>query len=163
MKPDDRKEQIAQTLRNLTVAYIQAMNYLEETLNVFRDAYELEEIASVYERCINRGNLALPPAGTNSPVADRRIMSITWRGRVCFLGNTMPFKFFERLARRPNEYVTYQQLLSEVWHGPRSKATVRDVARELRHRLVSARMNALAGAIDGSVQNCYGLMLNRIR
>jgi len=65
--------------------------------------------------------------------------------------------------RRPNRYITREQLLDEVWGGCRSDAAVRSVVRDLRKRLKEAGMGDLAEAIDGSNRGRYGLMLNRLR
>lgn len=83
-----------------------------------------------------------------------------WIGRRCFLGRTLTFKLFERLARRPNQYVTYDRLLQDVWNGLRSNEAIRSVVKELRRKLIDAGMSDLAEAIDGSNRECYGLILD---
>lgn len=68
----------------------------------------------------------------------------------------------ERLARRPNVYVTYEQLLDDVWDGQlRSETAIRSVVRELRRSLREAGMHAVADAIHGQGR-CYGLMLDQL-
>ena len=99
----------------------------------------------------------------NHPVIDRSVMCVVYRGKQCFLGNTLMLKFMERLVRRANQYVSYNQLLSEVWNGVREASSVRSVVKELRAKLRAAGMAGLANAIDGQVYRHYGLMLNRAR
>jgi DNA-binding response OmpR family regulator len=73
----------------------------------------------------------------------------------------LPLKLFERLARRPNQYLSYERLLDEVWEGTRSFSAIRSVVKTLRGRLVKAGMADLADAIDGSVYRHYGLKLDK--
>ncbi|MEM6469729.1 MAG: helix-turn-helix domain-containing protein [Planctomycetota bacterium] len=90
---------------------------------------------------------------------DDLTMSIHWRGSSCFLGNTLLFHLFARLARTPNCYVNHADLLNDVWHGRRDLSTIRGVVKRLRDRLAAAGMSELAGAIDGSVAGHYCLKL----
>lgn len=100
-----------------------------------------------------------PPVDEPRVFMDRRLLTVRWNGRMCHLGNTIPFRLMERLARRPNQYLTHEQLLEEIWGGPRSKSAVRSAINSLRSRLVAAGMSDLADAIDGSNAGCYGLIL----
>lgn len=103
-------------------------------------------------------------AGVNGLLSHRRwprandaTMSVEWRGKHCFLGNTLVFRFFARLARTPNRYVSHVDLLDEVWEGERNAATIRGVAKRLRDELAKSGMRDLA--VDGSVTGYYGLRL----
>jgi DNA-binding response OmpR family regulator len=88
---------------------------------------------------------------------------VRWKDCHCRLGPTTPFRLVQRLARRPNLYVTYQQLIDDVWDGqPRSETAIRSAVRELRRSLRDAGMHAVADAIHGQAR-CYGLMLDRLR
>jgi hypothetical protein len=80
-------------------------------------------------------------------------------GKTCFLGNTRPFRFLARLAQRPNAYIPYEDLLSDVWQGLLSDSAVRSVAKALRQRLRQAGLGDLADAIDGTVAGHYTLRL----
>lgn len=106
----------------------------------------------------------LPPtAGNDSdghPIIDRTTFTVHWGGKSCFLGNTLPFKLFERLARRPNQLVPCDQLLDDVWQCCRSRDAMRSVVKVLRQKLSQAGMEDLAVAIDGTTARHYGLMLN---
>jgi len=74
-----------------------------------------------------------------------------WGGRTCYLGDTLPFWFLERLARRPNQLFRYDTLLQDVWKCKRSKEALRSVVKVLRQKLKAADMDDLAEAIDGAL------------
>lgn len=99
------------------------------------------------------------PNMENWPKCDATRFCVEWRGQVCFLGNTLLFWMFVRLAQSPNRYVSYVDLLDDVWRGQREESTIRGVAKRLRDRLVAAEMAELATAIDGQVSGYYGLIL----
>lgn len=102
--------------------------------------------------------------GTLRLVIDHNRMSVRWNGRSCHLGATIAFRLLERLAQRSNHYVTHDELLNDVWRGaPRSPSAIRSAVSILRARLVSAGMEDLASAIDGSNTGRYGLMLEGLR
>ena len=85
-------------------------------------------------------------------------MAVAYRGRECFLGNSLGLRLLARLADRPDRYVSYDDLLADVWDGGhRSDAAVRSVVRDLRRRLRAAGLGDLAAAIDGSVSGHYAL------
>ena len=161
MSSKDRKDQITASLRSLATAYSKALAHLEDALAVLCKELELGEIEMFYERPLTHRDLARHPEDADRPIADEPLLSIRWRGKSCFLGNTMPFWLFERLARRPNQYFSYEQLLDEVWKGPRTFSAIRSVVKVLRKKLALAGMDDLADAIDGSVSRHYGLMLDK--
>ena len=97
---------------------------------------------------------------SSSLVIDPEELTVSWNGATCYLGFTIPFRVLERLARRPGQYVTHEQLLQEIWGGQRSKSAIRSAVNVLRSRLESAGMSDLARAIDGSNAGRYGLVLN---
>ena len=156
-----QKSQIAESLRNLVAAYSKALAHLEDALAVLCKELELGEIEIFQRRLVTLQDATHDPEDAARPITDQLLLSIRWRGKSCFLGNTLPFWFFERLARRPNQYYSYEQLLEDVWEGPRTFAAVRSVAKVLRRKLVEAGMDDLAKAIDGSVSGHYGLMLDK--
>jgi DNA-binding response OmpR family regulator len=98
---------------------------------------------------------------SGAPVLDRTTFCVLWGGKTCRLGNTLSFKLLERLAHRPNQLVHCEVLLQDVWEGCRSREAVRSVVKMLRQKLNAAKMEGLAGAIDGSTAHHYGLMLGR--
>jgi len=76
------------------------------------------------------------------------------------LGYTVLFRLADRLSRRPNQYITPDQLLRDVWEGGlRSPETIRSAVRNLRERLSLAGMDDLAAAIRGHGGR-YGLILH---
>lgn len=161
MSTTERKNQIAASLRGLITAYTKAMAHLEETLALLCRELELGEIAPFFEPLVAFREFQDDSDDTNHPVADKTLLSIRWRGKSCFLGNTLPFLFFERLARRPNQYFSYGQLLDDVWEGLRASSAIHSVVKVLRRKLAEAGMADLAHAIDGSVYGHYGLRLDR--
>ena len=104
------------------------------------------------------------PSGNGSarlPITDRATYCAHWANQTCYLGNTMSFRLLERLARRPNYLVRCDELLEDLWdeYG-RSREVLRAAVKLLRRKLVSAGMEDLAKAIDGSTAHHYGLMIN---
>jgi DNA-binding response OmpR family regulator len=80
--------------------------------------------------------------------------------RSCYLGRTKLLKLFNRLLRRANHFVSYSYLLRDVWDGDvRSPDTVRSAVRELKKKLIRARMRRVARCIRGQGQH-YGLILS---
>lgn len=147
MLTTEKKQLIQESLRRLAASHAAAVAQIEEAMTVLAGALELEQPRGEEER------------GTNRPVADATTFSVIWQGRTCFLGNTLLFWMFERLARSPNRYVAHIDLLDEVWRRERQSSTIRGVAKRLRDRLIAADMRDLAAAIDGSVSGHYGLKI----
>lgn len=101
--------------------------------------------------------------GLSMPVVDRSTCTVLWHGHTCHMGLGIPFRIFERLARRPNQFVSYDQLIEHVWLGaPRSDETLRSETRRVRRILRAAGMEDLAAAIKGRHRH-YGLILQSER
>ncbi len=97
---------------------------------------------------------------TQRPLVDSSTFSVFWAGKTCPLRRTILFRLAERLARQPNQYITADQLLRDVWEGGiKSPETIRSAVRHLRQRLSSAGMEDLAAAIHGTGGR-YGLILD---
>lgn len=92
---------------------------------------------------------------------ERSTYTVRWEARSCFLGYTMAFRVLERLARRPNEYVSTDRLLDELWAARRTPSTVRSTVCGLKSKLRAAGMRDVASMIDGRNPGHYGLMLPR--
>jgi DNA-binding response OmpR family regulator len=108
----------------------------------------------------NDGSLSNSPVAGERPIVDHSTLTVTWAGKSCHLGYTILFRLADRISRRPNQYVTAEQLLREVWDdGLRSPDTIRSTVRRLRDRLSHAGMQDLAAAIRGRGGR-YGLILN---
>jgi len=108
MNTTERKDQIAASLRGLASAYTKAMAQLEETLAILCRELDLGEMAIFFDPLSETHASAGTALDDNRPVADDTLLSIHWRGKTCFLGNIIPFRFFKRLARRPNQYFSYR-------------------------------------------------------
>lgn len=92
-------------------------------------------------------------------IVDAAARTVTFRGCTCCLGNTLVFRMLERLARRPNQFVSFDRLIRDVWDGhPKSDEAIRSVVKELRDRLRKGGMRRLASAIRGE-RRAYALVL----
>jgi len=93
------------------------------------------------------------------PVVDESTFTVLWAGKVCHLGCGLPFQLFQRLARRPNQWASYEALIEDVWLGAlRSDEAIRSEIRRVRQKLKGAGLPDLAAAIKGSNRH-YGLIL----
>jgi DNA-binding response OmpR family regulator len=93
------------------------------------------------------------------PIIDESTFTVLWAGKVCHLGCGLPFRLFERLARRPNQWASYERLIEDVWLGaPRSDEAIRSEIRRMRQKLKAAGLPVLAAAIKGRSRH-YGLIL----
>lgn len=160
MKTERRKEEIAASLKLLASTYVQAVRQLEDTLAVLCRELDLQE-TSWLENVLALEPTTSPPTSAFRPVADRTTLSVLYQGKTCFLGNTLLFRFFEVISRRPNRYISHAQLLDDVWGGIRSESTIRNVAKRLRDKLVAVDLGEVAVAIDGSTPGYYVFLLNR--
>jgi DNA-binding response OmpR family regulator len=151
----DRRDSIRDSLRRLAEAHAATMEVMERT-------YELlcEELALDPQECLSRPAALDPPADHTHPVIDRSRFTVSFRGRTCCLGNTMPFRFLARLVEGLNCYVSHQDLFEDVWDGQRSADAVRSVVRTLRQKLRQEGLAELAAAIDGTQPGHYALRLS---
>lgn len=160
MNRERRKEEISASLKLLAATYVQTVRQLErqmeETLATLCRELELEDAGWLDAVLAIDADVA-PPSSAFRPVADRSTLSVVFQGKSCFLGNTLLFRFFETIARRPNRYFAHSELLNEVWGGQRSESSIRNVAKRLRDRLVLTGMTEVACAIDGSTPGYYVL------
>ena len=155
---ETREQQLRGTLKRLVALHAAEMSLLEESIAILES--ELEALSRPKQPV---GQTEIQPTDPNLPTIDRSVMCVVYRGQSCFLGNTLMLKFLERLARRPNRYVSYDTLLSEVLNSIREHSSVRSVVKELRAKLRAAGMSRLSDAIDGHVSGHYGLMLDRTK
>lgn len=153
-----RRTQIQQSLRSLADSYKVTMELMEKTFDLLCEELELDPLT--YFR--TRGVPAPVQTGKHVFAVDSTVLSVTYRGKVCFLGDTLCFKLITYLARRPNAYFTYATLLADVWDGAvRTDDAVRSVVKILRTKLRQAGLADLANAIDGTVRRHYALKLVR--
>lgn len=121
---------------------------------------ECDELSDLLQQV--RSGIAGPPLAPVEQAEqllriDRTTYTVRWRGGSCFLGSTMGFRLLERLARRPNEFISTVRLLDELWGGTRTPSTVRSTVWGLRTKLRSAGLQELADLIDGSSAGHYRL------
>lgn len=161
MKQQYRKQEIAEALRRLATTYALTIRQFEDTLAHLCRELHVQEISW------SELHLPLTPKISrewpSEPIADRLTLSVRWHRNTCFLGNTLLFRFFEALSRRPNRYCPISELLDEVWGGPRASASVRNVVKRLRDKLTAAGMRRVATAIDGRTHGHFALRLDRLR
>lgn len=148
----DRKQTLRETLAALASNHAIVVQQLELAIRLLD-----EEISNHVDVTVSQ-TPRLTPRNKN-PMVDRDTFCVQWRGGVCFLGNTLLFRFFERISRSPNNYISYRALLDDVWRGPRDDSSIRGVAKRLRDRLAAQGMAELSASVDGTNPGHYGLML----
>ena len=148
MKPDD-----VVLLESLLGEIVQALT------PALRSAELALEILAARKR---RGSPARRGNGVLRDLIDDSRFTVRWNGSECHLGPTIPYRLLRRLATRPNHYVPHEQLIEDVWDGPRSASAIGSAVFELRRKLVAGGMAELAGAIDGESSGHYALRMDRI-
>lgn len=148
----ERKRAIREALATLASSHAIVVQQLELAIELLN-----QEICSD-EEPITIQTFQLFGSKPNSLV-DPNSQSVLWKGRICFLGNNLLFRFFERISRSPNQFISYDVLLDDVWGGPRENSSIRGVVKRLRDRLALGGMAELSSAIDGSNSGFYRLIL----
>jgi 7-cyano-7-deazaguanine synthase in queuosine biosynthesis len=103
-----------------------------------------------------------PPNGTPEPRAALEFPEGTFevrvRGKSCFLGNTLEYRFLERLASSLGRFVAVSTLYEEVWGDSQTgKNAVQRVCTNLRRQFRNAGIAELR--IDGKQVGHYRLVL----
>jgi Transcriptional regulatory protein, C terminal len=158
---DDRRESLRRALRTLAESHAATLRLMEQTYGLLTEELALDpfDYFARYDSPIP----TLPRPHDSNPIVDEARLLVTFCGRTCFLGNTLPFRLLARLARQPGCYVTHDDLMDEVWDGAhRSESVVRSVVKVLRQKLRLDGLDGLADAIDGSVPGRYALKLSQI-
>jgi DNA-binding response OmpR family regulator len=150
----NRRDQLKRTLRSLARAHAAAIELMEQALALVTEELPLTPLE--YFRAHPKQTAERFP---NAPYVNYELLTVEFRGRSCFLGNTLSFRLFARLFQRPNAFLTYEELFTEVWQCNRSDAAVRSAVKRLRSAFRREGMNELADAIDGSVPGHYALKL----
>ncbi len=148
---DVREQRIRENLQRLAAARLLAISLLEESIAILQT--QLTE-----DSFVEGSQTTHAPDSSPLPIVDRRVMSVVFRGKHCFLGDTLMLRFLEHLIQHPNQYIAYRTLLDDVWKDQRDPSSVRSVVKELRARLEAAGMSELSAAIEGH-RGHYGLML----
>jgi len=159
MYPLKQTDQIVERLAQLIEAHSNAQILFGQMISAVCEALELDaaSIAAVDGRATGSPPR---PSARPLPLADPHTLAVYWNGRTCFLGKTLAFKLFARLARRPNHFLSHDVLLDEVWECRVTKEAMRSVVKSLKQKLRNAGMEDLAMAIDGSRRECYGLIVD---
>jgi DNA-binding response OmpR family regulator len=153
-----RREQIQRSLRSLADCYAATLETMEQNLTLLGDELTLDPLTYFRTRVRAQG----PSPGPQPLRIDPNRRTVYFRGRTRFLGGRLPFRLLGRLARRPNTFVSHEDLLEDVWDGAvRSDDAVRSAVKALRQRLRPAGLGDLADAIDGTVPGHYALRLDR--
>jgi DNA-binding response OmpR family regulator len=151
----EQRERLKCSLRTLADYQAATMRLFEETFSLICDERTMEPLE--YFRNFFRSDSTKSP---DNLIVDQARFTIAYQGKKCFLGSSLPFHFLAYLAGRPNTFVTYADLLEEVWQGSkRSDAAVRSTAKVLRNKLRLAGLTNLAEAIDGSEPGHFALKL----
>lgn len=150
-----RREQIRHTLRNLAASQAATAELMEQALNLLNEEFSLDPFTYFHRET----SPLAAPIRTPQFQIDPRLLSVTFHGKTCFLGNTYPFRFLLYLAHKRNTYVTHQELFETVWEGIRSEEALRSTVKMLRKKLREVGLTHLANAIDGSAYGHYVLNL----
>jgi hypothetical protein len=158
MPTSDRDRQLLEKLSKLAAAHASAAVLAQEIIvtvgeRLGLDLDEIAPVAAMLAASSSNGGISAP-----RPIVDAATFSVHWDGKVCVLGNTLPFRLLERLGRRPNQFIHCDQLLDDVWQGLRSREAIRSVVKVLKQKLVQAGMDDLAASIKGNQPRHYGLI-----
>ncbi|EMB13658.1 hypothetical protein [Rhodopirellula europaea] len=148
----EKKRAIREALATLASSHAIVVQQLELAIEMLNEEVDIDDIplpVQTLHRFGSRQNSLVDPSS----------QSVLWKGRVCFLGNNLLFRFFERISRSPNQFISYDILLDEVWGGRREHSSIRGVAKRLRDRLALGGMAELSSKIDGSNSGFYRLIL----
>lgn len=150
-----KRERIRNALRSLAESHVATIKLMEETLALISEELALDSLTFWKIRPMQQ-NLTHPKDRLQ---VDQEHFSVSFDGRTCFLGNSLGFRLLKRLARGPNVYLSYEDLLADVWDCVRSDSAVRAVVKRLRDKLRRNGMSKLADSLDGSVSGHYSLRL----
>ena len=156
---ENQKQRVRDQLEALMTSYLATASQIEDSIDTITKLLDIEQLdlSKLHEPSQNKASVA--NQGHHRLFLSSPTFSIRWRGKYCFLGNTLLFRMLVRLAETPNVFISHQQLLHDVWRGRRDAATIRGVVKRLRDSLSAADMKDLAEAIDGSSPGFYRLKL----
>ena len=137
-------QQLAELIGRLRTSLVDAIHFLD-----------------AIESLVASTDMAADRRTENGLIVDPTDRSIHFAGRYAQIKSPLRFRLFALLARRPNYFVTYHQISTEVWQGAaRSRETLRSTIRLLKQDLCHLKLRELADAIVGEEQR-YGLILER--
>lgn len=135
-----------------------------------REGFELEDVAFTLGRSHSRVQVHCPvgieltSVPTDGPAEDSAVspepgdrliekngltinldrFTVTYQGEECFLGSTILFSLFRRLATRPGIWISFNALIDEVWKDDMTETTtVGRTIRRLRHELMTAGVTGI--------------------
>lgn len=149
----DRREQIRLTLQRMAETQAAMVDTLVQAQKLIEEEFLLDPVTYFQRtkaKTEARSKLQIEP----------RLLSVTFRGKTCFLGNNYPFHVLRHLAQKQNTYVTRQELFDAIWGGERSEEALRSTVKVLRKQLREAGLADLAKAIDGTEKGHYALKLS---
>jgi DNA-binding response OmpR family regulator len=160
MPNSDQDHQLLEKLSQLAAAQASVAALTQEIIvsvgqRLGLDQREIAPVTAIAAASSPNGRIS-----ARRPIVDAATFSVHWDGKVCVLGNTLPFRLLERLGHRPNQFIHCDQLLDEVWQDLRSREAIRSVVKVLKQKLVQAGMDDLAASIKGNQPHHYGLILN---
>ncbi len=126
------------------------------TIVLFEQVAELLRQASGIQ-LIENGEIITGTISVGKLKIDNRLFTISFRGKSCFLGNSLPFQLLRRLARSPDVYISREELLESIWGGKRSVSAIKSVLSDLRQKLRANGMSELAASLEGSARGYYML------
>jgi hypothetical protein len=147
-----QREFFRRTLQNLAESHAETLELLEQTFDLIGQELGIDAVTFLKAR-------TGPPESAPSSrllLLEPKRLQITYHGKACELSDT-PFRLLQRLARRPNTYVTYEDLFNDVWKEQRSDDAIRSAIKRLRQSLRKHGLDDVAKAIDGSRPGRYRL------
>lgn len=150
-----KRELIRRTLQNLAESHAATIELMEQTLLLIGEELGIDAVTFWNAR----RSTVLNPTVERLFQVDPERLQVVFHGRSCELGDTL-FRLLQRLAKRPNTYVTHEDLLVDAWDGRRSEAAIRSAVKRLKQTLRRQGLADLADAIDGSRSGRYRLRVD---
>jgi hypothetical protein len=146
---------------DVTERLAQAVAHMQHAFSLIHsvDPGIVERLASGAMTPSNPLSLVLPCPETS--IVDAGTFSVRWANRTCRLGNTVAFKLLTRLARRPDQYPSYESLRDGIWDEWKSDAAVQSAVKVLRRELNAAGMADLTLRTASSIASSGILALRR--
>lgn len=104
-----KRELIRRTLQCLAESHLATVELMERTLTLLGEELGLDAVR--FWRA--RTSAASQPSVAHHFQIDPYRLQVVFRGKACELGDTL-FRLLQRLAKRPNTYVTHEDLLLDV-------------------------------------------------
>ena len=145
-----------------------------QNVELRRAIVQLSESCRLVLRLLDQTADQGPPSTERSPksassdnysppylVIEDQLFTIRYRGKPCFLGNSLGYRLILKLLESRGRYVSHEELLESIWCGKRSVSAIKSVISDLRHKLMESGLTELARALDGTLKGHYRLRINR--